>query len=35
MQYEIIPCVDGDAEYIEEQADHLARKNLADMFPCT
>ena len=21
MQYEIIPCVDGDAEYIEEQAD--------------
>ncbi len=23
MQYEIIPCVDGDAEYIEEQADHV------------
>ena len=21
MQYEIIPCADGDAEYIEEQAD--------------
>ena len=25
MQYEIIPCVDGDAEYIEEQADQATR----------
>ena len=25
MQYEIIPCVDGDAEYIEEQADQAKK----------